>query len=160
MNNDKFMKTVNFSRCNMTNRLVKKSNASSGFSLIELLIVIAIIGILAAVAYPSYGAYVTKTKRTDGTLALLEAVQSMERCKSTSFSYANCTLSGGITTSPEGHYLLSLTPAPTSSTFTIQAIPQGTQAGDTECASMSISHLGEQTSTPGTAGTDANNCWR
>ncbi len=135
-------------------------NSASGFSLIELLIVIAIVGILAAVAYPSYTSYVIKTKRADGTFGLLEAVQAMERCKSTKFTYAGCTLSGQQTLSPEKHYNIALDPAPTASSFTIVATPQGAQTNDTECASMSIDHLGNQTSTPGTAGQDTNQCWK
>lgn len=131
----------------------------SGFSLIELLIVIAIIGILAAVAYPSYTSYIIKTKRSDGAFGLLEAVQSMERCKSTQFSYANCTLNAALVDSPEKHYTLALTPAPTASAFTIVATPQGTQAHDSDCATLAVDHLSNRTSTPGTAGSDDNNCW-
>jgi len=144
-------------RINRVSQKPKKQH--SGFSLVELLIVIAIIGILAAVAYPSYTSYVIKTKRSDGTLALMEAVQAMERCKSTSFAYTNCTLVGQQAVSPEGHYTLALSPDPTASTFVIVATPQGPQAGDTECATISIDHLGTQTSTPGTDGADDNNCW-
>jgi len=138
---------------------VRSHYLSRGFSLVELLIVIAIIGILAAVAYPSYTTYVTKTKRSDGSLALLEAVQAMERCKSTKFAYTGCTLSGQLTVSPEAHYTIALSPDPTASAFTVVATPQGSQAGDTECTTMSIDHLGNQMSTPGTAGADDNNCW-
>lgn len=143
-----------------TDRLTRKPSVKSGgFSLIELLVVIAIIGILAAVGYPSYTSYIVKTKRSDGAFALLEAVQAMERCKSTQFSYANCTLSGALAVSPEKHYAVSLSAAPTASTFTIMAEPQGTQVGDTECVSLSIDHLGNRTSKPGADGADDNHCW-
>jgi len=138
---------------------VKPRKTLSGFTLIELMIVLAIIGVLAAVAYPSYSTYVTKTKRSDGTLALMEAVQAMERCRTTTFSYLNCTLTGKLAASPEGHYAIALTPAPTAATFTIVATPQGSQTADTKCATISIDHLGTQTSTPGTAGADTNECW-
>ncbi len=145
---------------NLTNRVsVKPGKLLTGFSLIELLIVIAIIGILAAVAYPSYTSYVIKTKRSDGTLALMEAVQAMERCKSTTFSYLNCKLTGQKAISPEGYYSIELSPEPTASTFTIVAKPKGTQSGDSKCATISIDHLGNKTSTPGTAGADDNQCW-
>jgi len=144
----------------LTHRVSAKSlKPLTGFSLIEVLIVIAIIGILAAVAYPSYATYITKTKRSDGTLALMEAVQAMERCKSTTFAYVNCKLSGQQSVSPEGHYSIALKPAPTASTFTVVATPKGTQANDTQCATISIDHLGNQTSTPGTTGADTNQCW-
>lgn len=136
-------------------RTPKKSK--NGFSLIELLIVMAIMGILAAIAYPSYSQYVIKTKRSDAHLALLSAAQTMERCKSTSYSFINCTLTK--TTSPEGHYSIALTPAPTASTFTIVATPLGGQTKDTECTTMLIDHRSTRSSTPGAAGQDANMCW-
>lgn len=137
----------------------KFQSKPSGFSLIELLVVIAIIGILVAVGYPSYTDYVIKAKRADGTFGLLSAVQSLERCKATQFSYANCTLSGQQTLSPEKHYTIALNPAPTASTFSIVATPEGKQANDGECTSMTIDHLGIQSSTPGTTDADDNGCW-
>lgn len=137
----------------------RKSQKKNGFSLIELLVVIAIIGILVAVGYPSYTDYVLKSKRTDGHLALLSAVQSMERCRSTQFSYANCAIPAQLTTSPESYYTLALNPAPTAATFRIVATPQGSQAGDSECTTMLIDHLGNRASTPGTADADDNGCW-
>lgn len=138
-----------------------RSKKATGFTLIELLIVIAIIGILAGIGYPSYTAYVLKTHRTDGTFSLMRAVQAMERCKSTQFSYANCTLA--ITESPEAHYTVALSPAATASTFTVVATSQGIQLKDTDCASMAINHLGVKISTEKDASeaatTDGNECW-
>lgn len=113
---------------------------SGGFTLIEILIAVAIMGILSAIAYPSYGDYVRKARRSDGHLALLNEVQAMERCKSTSFSYSTCTLSS--TTSTEGHYALTL--VRTASSFTVTATAQAPQTNDTGCTALTLNDLGQQ----------------
>ncbi len=121
-----------------------------GFTLIELMIVVAIMGILAGIAYPQYGKYVQKSRRADGHLALLEEVQALERCKSTRYSYANCTLTHE--SSPENYYTIALTS--TASTFEITATGQDQQANDTDCNEMSINRLVERTPDP-----DTTRCW-
>ncbi len=134
-------------------------NRKRGFTLVELLVVIAIISILIAVGYPSYRDTMIKSKRSDAHLSLLSAVQAMERCKSTQFRYTGCTLPPQLANSPEGYYALSLSPAPTATTFTIVATAQDQQTADIECTTLLIDNLGIRSSTPGAAGTDANNCW-
>lgn len=126
------------------------TNRHDGFTLIELMIVIAIIGILAGIAYPQYSQYVQKSRRADGQLALLEEVQALERCKSTRYSYANCTLTHA--SSPENYYTITLTS--TASTFAITATGQNQQVNDTDCNEMTINHLGERTPDP-----DTTHCW-
>lgn len=127
------------------------THRSGGFSLIELMIVVAITGILAGIAYPQYSQYVQKSRRADGQLALLEEVQALERCKSTRYSYANCTLTHA--SSPENMYAITL--VSTASTFAITATGQNQQANDTDCNEMTINQLGERTPDP-----DTSDCWR
>lgn len=121
-----------------------------GFTLIELMITVAIVGILAGIAYPQYGKFVQKSRRADGHLSLLEGVQTMERCKSTRYSYESCTPSHE--SSPENYY--AVTAVKTISTFTITATGQDQQASDTDCKIMTINHLGERTPDP-----DTTSCW-
>jgi len=132
------------------NKTVRPTSRMRGFTMIEVIIVVAIIGILAAVAYPSYGQYVQQSRRTDGRLALLQEIQTLERCKSTRYSYANCTLTSAE--SPESYYAISLVSS--ASTFTVTATAQGVQESDEECEVMTINNQGIQTPSP-----DTTTCW-
>lgn len=134
----------------VTQQPIDASRRAGGFTLIEVLIVVAIIGILASIAYPQYGSYVQKSRRADGQLSLLEEVQALERCKSTRYSYQNCTLTHS--SSPENYYALTL--ISTATTFAITATGQNQQASDTDCKVMTINHLGERTPDP-----DTTRCW-
>ncbi len=130
-----------------------------GFTLIEVLIVVAIIGILAAIAYPSYSSYVQKTRRTDAHLSLLQARQALERCRSTTYTYVDCDLPNSGN-SVEGDYTLALTGTTTASSFTITATAKsgGRQAGDTDCATLTIDEK-DQPKGANAAGTNNPDCW-
>lgn len=119
-----------------------KQRGTKGFTLIEVLIVVAIVGIIAAVGYPSYGDYVRKTRRADAQLALMNATQAMERCRTTAFSYASCTLPAGLQVSEEGNYAITVTT--TTSTFTLTATAQNTQSNDADCPTLTLNDQGVQ----------------
>lgn len=113
-----------------------------GFSLIEVLIAVAIFGILTALAAPSYKSYVEKTRRSDAHLSLLSAAQSMERCRSTQFSYQACPLPAHLQESEEGQYDITLTT--TRSTFLLTATPKAAQAHDADCTTITLDDMAQQ----------------
>jgi type IV pilus assembly protein PilE len=140
-----------------------------GFTLIELMIVVAIIGILAAIAFPAYNQSVRKSRRSDAKAALLDLAQREERYLSTANQYttsapllgyggsATVTTANpmNITSGSASYYQLAVS-APTSTTFTATATPQGAQATDT-CGTYTLSNTGTQGVSGGT-GTPAD-CW-
>ena len=129
-------------------------NKQNGFTLIEIMIAIAIIGILAGIAVPQYGKFVTESRRTDAHVALRAAAQEMERCRTQTFTYVDCTLKTASTTSEAGYYDIEIDTAVTasSSAFGLKATATTgkSQAGDTACTPMTINAKGE---------TDPADCW-
>jgi len=126
----------------------------NGFTLIELIIVVAIIGILAAIAIPMYSDYVTRSRRADGQAKLMEVAQELERCYTqfSKFDDVNCSVSATDTVnSTQGFYVIGVS-FPTPSTFKLTATPQDE---DTDCTTLTLTHLGEQNAT----GTDKDSCW-
>ncbi len=133
-------------------------NKAMGFTLIEVLIVVALIAIIAAVALPSYQNSVQKTRRSDATTSLLEAVTMQERIYSETSSYVdNAELNRLVTngdgvSSREGFYTLAVDVTacggPPFNCYSITATAVGTQAGDDDCATFTINHIGQRTSTP------------
>ncbi len=128
------------------------SGRQRGITLIELMIVVVIIALLAAIAYPSYTQYVERSRRADGQSALLDASQRLERCYTQTNTYVGCAFPN---TSPDGFYAIAAT-AQTATAYTLTATPQGAQAGDARCGTLSLTQNGTRGAT-GTLGVDG--CW-
>ena len=122
----------------------------SGFSLIEMMIVLAIFGIIMAVGFPNYLDYIRDSRRSDAHLVLMSAVQALERCRSTRFSYDGCTLPTHLQTSEGGDYAITL--VSDASTYTLTATAQEKQAADTDCATITINDQAVKGPTDG-------DCW-
>jgi type IV pilus assembly protein PilE len=129
-------------------------SVARGFTLIELMITVVVIAILAAIALPSYRDTVERTRRTDARASLESLAQQLERCRTQFGRYddAGCAIASPQD-STEGHYRVSLVRAAAS--FTLTATPQGAQASDADCATLTLNHLGQRQA----SGDDNTRCW-
>ena len=113
-----------------------------GFTLVELLIVMAAAGVLAAVAWPSFAAQMTKARRADATQALLRLEAAQARHHALHGLYAadaSALGAAGSTASPQGLYRIELQPGPGDGfTAVAHARAEGAQAGDRECAAITL----------------------
>lgn len=102
----------------------------SGFTLIELLITVLILGILISIATPSYLTYVREGRRIDAVNALNSISLAEERYRSNNSTYGTLAqVWGGVATSTQGYYTLSITNISATS-YTITATAVGNQAND------------------------------
>lgn len=133
---------------------VQRARRSAGFTLMEVMIVAAIVAILAAIAIPAYQNSITKTWRNKAASCITEMAQGMERRFTGNMSYAGPAATPGqlppnTCTTEDGmaqYYAFSFTADPTAAAFTLQAVPQGTQAArDGQCGTLTIDQSGNRT---------------
>jgi type IV pilus assembly protein PilE len=150
-------------------KLKRRRSPSGGFTLIELMITVAIVAVLATVASAVYTSQIQKSRRTDGRSAVLDLAGREEKLYSTTNAYSSTPSDLGYApvgtpypiTIGSGYYQVSVvTPDPNQAgaagTYSVTATAVGLQAGDTQCATLSVNQQGAQTST-GTA--PASTCW-
>ncbi len=152
-----------------------------GFTLMELMIVVAIVGILAAIAFPSYTEQVRKSRRADASGALLGLAGALERKYTKDGNYCDSGGAGGANTcgaagtndtgtpsiypatSPvdggTAAYNLTINAMPTSTTYTLYAVPTGPQTGD-KCGTLTLTQDGTRDITGQAAGITKSDCWK
>lgn len=149
---------------------MRTNKSAQGVTLIELMIVVAIVGVIAAIGYPSYQESVRKSARTMGTASLMETLGRQEQYFINNKQYSSNLMALGYPAN--GYYIdkegqaqataagsvylirIATTPAATTSTFTLEAVPQNGQTGDSACGTLILTHTGAR-SRSGTA----TNCW-
>ena len=98
---------------------------AQGFTLIELIIAIAIIGILMGIVLPSYRTYVLRGRVSEALAGLSAGAAGMERWFQDNRSYndpnnaTGCPL--GIAFPTSQNFTFACSPAPTASSYAIQA---------------------------------------
>jgi type IV pilus assembly protein PilE len=128
-----------------------------GVTLMELLMVLTVLSILAAIAIPSYRGYAMRASRSDGKAAALSMAGALERCFTRFNAYNNggCGITTTNVPSTEGKYLVSVS-FPSAAQFTVSAVPQGAQANDTGCGTLTI----DQANVRGKTGSKSvSECW-
>jgi type IV pilus assembly protein PilE len=123
-----------------------------GVTLMELLTVVMIVAILASIAIPSYRQYTLRANRTDAKTSLLSYAGSLERCYTRVNTYAfdsdpsvGCPVSFPQP-SQGGMYQIS-TSKRTDTEFKLVATPQGAQAADKGCTTLTLDSTNDKDAT-------------
>jgi type IV pilus assembly protein PilE len=131
------------------------THTPKGFTLIELLIALACIALLASLAWPSYQSIVLRSQRAQARASLLQAAHWLERVASANGSYPlSADVPASVLQVDGQRYRMTVTS--TAQSYTLSAIPLGSQAADT-CGTLTVNHLGVR-SVLGASETAAQ-CW-
>lgn len=141
-----------------------KRKASSGFTLIEVMIAVVIVAILLAVALPSYESSMQKGRRADAKSALLDVANRQEANMLDQRTYTLDMTDLGFGQDPyiseEEHYSVDAAVCGGGTiercyVLTATPRPGSPQTDDARCTSFILGSNGSKTAT----GSDLLNCW-
>jgi type IV pilus assembly protein PilE len=124
---------------------------TAGFTLLELMITVGIVAILASLALSGYDFATRKTRRAAATGCLTQQAQAMERHYTTTMTYLGTALPACSADVTSYYTIRPATGEPTATTYTLEAVPIGSQAKDS-CGTLTLTHTARKT--PATQG-----CW-
>lgn len=140
-----------------------------GFSLIELMVALGIAGVLSGIALPSYHQTLQRSQRQDARIALLRIQQFQERHFAEHLRYAarlavpaDPESLGLDSVSDGGRYELSLQSNAEGLGYTALARARGRQAGDRDCAVLTLDQSGRRGSGDASGRVllpDTGRCW-
>lgn len=148
------------------------SNASKGFTLIELMITLVIIGILSSIALPSYQEYIARGRRADAQTQLLAAQLWLERYYSVNFRYdqdsggtavnlSNQPFSESPAKGSGSGKSYGITVSAARNSYTLTATRSGNMAND-KCGNFTLSNTGVKALASKPTGSTATlaDCWK
>jgi type IV pilus assembly protein PilE len=146
-----------------------KGKLQRGFTLIEFMMVMVVIGILLGIALPAYSEYLMKTRRADGTSYLMVLAGEQEKWFFANNTFTSTLTDIGNATSPDGFYTITLSNSVAGVTcnggggpfncFELTATAAGRQAGDTDCATITLDHRGLRAAQMADASDSSALCW-
>jgi type IV pilus assembly protein PilE len=130
--------------------------ATSGFTLIEVMIVVAIIAILSAIALPSYRDYVLRGQLTDARTQLSSLRARMEQFYQDNRNYGPAGGACGIVPQNTNYFAYTCALGTTNQAYLLTATGTGSTAG----FSYTVNHQGTLSSTASAAwGGATQSCW-
>jgi type IV pilus assembly protein PilE len=127
----------------------------AGFTLMELMITVAVIALLASIVYPSYRDGILKSHRATGRAAIMQQAQVMERCFTRTNTFVGC-ITFPVAVEGGRYQITNGGTAPTATTYTLAAVPQGAQTADARCGTLTLQQDNTRTES-GTA--TVADCW-
>lgn len=142
---------------------LKPNKASSGFTLIEVMIVVVIVGVLLGIALPGYQNSMEKGRRTDAKSALLDAANRQEQFMLDRGTYTANVEDLGFADpylSENEHYSVVAAACDGGAItrcfkLTATPVPGSSQSNDDRCTAFVLGSDGSKTA----SGSDNSNCW-